>query len=213
MKAMDFDSGQGANRSHSRSYGEDEQRRHGTKDAFSCSDIYAADHQARPGQDRGARPAAYSRRVPFSADAMPPSRKPSSPVRDRLAQAGVRMTPAREAVLDILLSAPQAMSHLEVEQAARERGLEADRVTLYRVLDWLVNQGIAHKIEGRDRVWRFNAVAAGDHGHAHFHCTRCGRVFCLEQPRPRLTPRLPPGFRFEKVEVTFEGVCAECAEG
>jgi len=31
-------------RSHSGSYGEDEQRRHGMEGAFSCSSIYKADH-------------------------------------------------------------------------------------------------------------------------------------------------------------------------
>lgn len=139
------------------------------------------------------------------------AQKSPSPVRELLAKAGARVTPAREGVLDILIATPQAMSHLEVELAARERGLEADRVTLYRVLDWLVNQGIAHKIEGRDRVWRFNAVAAADHGHVHFHCTHCGRVFCLEQAQPRVVPKLPPGFRFEKAELTLQGVCPQCA--
>jgi len=44
MKTMDSGSGQGANRSHSRSYGEDEQRRHGAEGAFSCSGIDEADH-------------------------------------------------------------------------------------------------------------------------------------------------------------------------
>lgn len=132
------------------------------------------------------------------------------PVRALLAKAGARITPAREAVLDILLAAPRALSHQEVELAARERGLSADRVTLYRVLDWLVNQRIAHKIEGRDRIWRFNAVATDDHAHAHFHCTRCGRVFCLELPQPSIAPALPPGFRFERAELTLEGSCPEC---
>jgi hypothetical protein len=45
MKMTDSDSGKGANRSHSRSYGEDEQRRHGAEDAFSCSGIYETGHE------------------------------------------------------------------------------------------------------------------------------------------------------------------------
>ena len=149
--------------------------------------------------------------APLLSHSMRATQKSPSSVRDILAKAGARVTPAREGVLDILLAAPQAMSHLEVEQAARERGLEADRVTLYRVLDWLVTQGIAHKIEGRDRVWRFNAVAAADHGHVHFHCTHCGRVFCLELPQPSFAAKLPPGFRYEKAELTLQGVCPQCA--
>ncbi|MEW5788854.1 MAG: transcriptional repressor [Pseudomonadota bacterium] len=141
----------------------------------------------------------------------PTSYRPVTPVRDLLARSGARITPARETVLAILLEAPRALSHLEVEQAARQRGLTADRVTLYRVLDWLVGQGLAHRIEGQDRVRRFNAEAAVEHAHAHFHCTRCGQVFCLEQPLPRHKPQLPEGFRFEGMELTIRGLCPTCS--
>ena len=44
MKAMDFGLWQGANHSDSAVYREDSQRRHGPKDALSCSDNYEADH-------------------------------------------------------------------------------------------------------------------------------------------------------------------------
>jgi len=44
MKTMDFALWLGANRSHSRSYGEDEQQSHGAKGAFSCSVICEAEH-------------------------------------------------------------------------------------------------------------------------------------------------------------------------
>ena len=43
MKTMDFALWLGANRSHSRN-GEDEQKRHGAKDAFSCFGNCEADH-------------------------------------------------------------------------------------------------------------------------------------------------------------------------
>ena len=45
MKTMDFALWLGANRSHSRSYGEDEQQRHGAKDAFSCCGNCEADRE------------------------------------------------------------------------------------------------------------------------------------------------------------------------
>ncbi len=132
----------------------------------------------------------------------------------RLLDVGARVTPAREQVLQMLLQSPRALSHLDIETAARESGLTFDRVTLYRVLDWLVTQGLAHKIEGRDRVWRFNAatVTATEHGHAHFHCSRCGQVFCLEQLQPSFALTLPAGFRFEKAELTIQGVCPACGK-
>jgi len=143
---------------------------------------------------------------------MPEQPSNPSPARSRLLDIGARSTPAREQVLDMLLAAPRALSHQDIEAAAREQGLNFDRVTLYRVLDWLVTQGLAHKIEGQDRLWRFNAVTAPEHGHAHFHCTRCGQVFCLEQTQPSFAITLPTGFRFEKAELTIQGICPSCAE-
>ena len=145
---------------------------------------------------------------------MPAPSSPSSPARNRLLGVGARSTPTREHVLAILLAASSAMSHQEIEVAARAQGLDFARVTLYRVLDWLVTQRLAHKIEGRDRVWRFNAVTVteAEHGHAHFHCTRCGKVFCLEQMQPSFALTLPAGFRYEKAELTIQGLCPSCTD-
>lgn len=138
----------------------------------------------------------------------------SSPARQRLLTARARVTPAREHVLNILLAAPRALSHQEIEVLAREQDLVFDRVTLYRVLDWLVTQRLAHKIEGQDRVWRFNAVTitASEHSHAHFHCTCCGQVFCLEQLQPSFAVTLPTGFQFESAELTIQGICPHCPQ-
>lgn len=130
---------------------------------------------------------------------------------ERLRNVGERGTPARVAVLDILFATQVALTHQEVELAARQRGVRVDRVTLYRVLDWLVARGLAHKIEGRDRIWRFNAVVRKEH--VHFHCTACGRVYCLDLPLPPARPQLPDGFRFEKAEWTLQGLCPDCARG
>lgn len=136
--------------------------------------------------------------------------EPASRASERLRSDGRRGTPARLAVLDILLAAPTALSHQEVEQAARGKGLTADRVTLYRVLDWLVSQGLAHRIEGQDRVWRYKAGEREGHGHAHFHCNRCGQVYCLDELRPAFALSLPPGYLFQGAELTIRGLCPRC---
>lgn len=120
-----------------------------------------------------------------------------------------RATPARVSVLDVLLAAPHALSHAELE-AHLDGDPGPDRVTLYRVLDWLVSQGLAHKIAGDDRAWRFNAVARENHGHAHFHCTRCGQVFCLSELQPAFAFNLPPGYLYQKAELSIQGLCPSC---
>ncbi|MEB4591648.1 Fur family transcriptional regulator [Candidatus Thiothrix sp. Deng01] len=132
--------------------------------------------------------------------------------RELLYKAQGRVTPARLGVLGILLAAKSALSHQEIEQTAQQQGLSFDRVTLYRALDWLVEQGIAHKVGGVDRTWRYNALAGATHQHAHFHCKQCGQIFCLESLQPALLFSLPPGYRVEEVEVNLQGHCPACAD-
>lgn len=122
-------------------------------------------------------------------------------------ETGERVTPARVRVLGALLAARRALSHHELEDALGPRSI--DRVTLYRVLDWLVAQRLSCRTLGADRVFRFSAAAHGGEAHAHFQCTACGRVVCLAAPAAGAVG-LPPGFRAERTELTVRGQCADC---
>ncbi|MCP5279860.1 MAG: transcriptional repressor [Thiobacillus sp.] len=146
-----------------------------------------------------------------------PAKSPrETPAEVLLNGVGERPTAARLAVLGILLATSTALTHTDIAAAAREAGVGMDRVTLYRVLDWLVERGLAHRIAGEDRVWRFNALAADKHGHAgahehaHFQCSRCGRLYCLDDLRPVFAFTLPPGFRCDHAELTLRGLCPDC---
>ncbi|MDQ8022125.1 MAG: Fur family transcriptional regulator [Moraxellaceae bacterium] len=138
---------------------------------------------------------------------------PQAPLEDvsaRIRAQGARATPARIAVLRMLQTASRALSHADVEHALADSGF--DRVTLYRVLDWLVEAGLAHRVADSDRVFRFSLAASRspEHArHAHFRCDDCGRVFCLEDVRVS-TPVLPAGFTSKEVQVSVSGACAEC---
>ncbi len=129
---------------------------------------------------------------------------------------GERLTKPRVAVLAALLSAGHAATHLEI--ASRLEGRHAvDRVTVYRVLEWLVERNIAHRIAGDDRVWRFMISPVGKdraaekaHGqHAHFTCESCGQTFCLDD-QPRVAMKLPKGFRSTEIDLTVRGHCSHC---
>jgi Fur family ferric uptake transcriptional regulator len=139
----------------------------------------------------------------------------------QLQNASVRITGARVKVLAALLGADRAFSHQDVQDALADM----DRVTLYRALDCLTEAGLAHKIPGDDRVFRYSAGT--DHGlapdqgphhqHGHFKCTRCARVFCLDSIgdagllRDALQETLGKGFRSHDIEFTIKGWCADCA--
>jgi len=150
------------------------------------------------------------------------SRKPGVPDSAPLAEAqlrgaSVRITAARVKVLAALLDAGRAFSHQDVQDAFADM----DRVTLYRALDCLTDAGLAHKIAGDDRVFRYSAGAEHDglahHQHGHFKCTRCAKVFCLdsiaepETLQNALQHTLGKGFRSHDIEFTIKGWCADCA--
>ncbi len=100
----------------------------------------------------------------------------------------MRITPARTKVLATLLEARCASSHQDMQ----DQFVDMDRVTLYRALDCLTDAGLAHKIAGDDRVFRYSAGTEhsdsrhhgnseqAQHQHGHFKCTRCAKVFCLD---------------------------------
>ncbi|MSR15675.1 MAG: transcriptional repressor [Gammaproteobacteria bacterium] len=122
-----------------------------------------------------------------------------------------RITPARQAVIEILNGTRLALTHHEIERQARANGIRFDRVTLYRALDWLVANGIAHKVAAEDRVWRFNSARANQRYHAHFHCKECGTVHCVDFPNQEISIPLPADFKAERTEIMLRGTCASCA--
>lgn len=118
---------------------------------------------------------------------------------------GAVATAARVQVLAQLLAADSALSHHVLMAEAAAAGQPLDKVTLYRVLDWLVGQALAHSVTGQDRVRRYSAAHAG---HAHFECEQCGRLYCLREPAA--PPVTPPGFETRRVDLTLHGRCADC---
>jgi len=128
---------------------------------------------------------------------------------ERIRALGARVTPARVDILRLLEQAERALSHRDVEEVLHEA---YDRVTIYRVLEWLVEQGLAHRVADADRVFRFSPVSAqgAEHAqHAHFRCEACGKVYCLDEVLLSV-PHLPEGFSGHSVEYNISGQCPAC---
>ncbi|WP_343656286.1 Fur family transcriptional regulator [Cupriavidus sp.] len=160
------------------------------------------------------RPTPHSHATPASDDA---GAGRLDAAQARLRQLGARVTQPRVAILACLIDAQAPLTHQEVIDRLPADG-DVDRVTVYRVLDWLVDQGLAQKRAGNDRVFRFTlleheaARSEVHRQHSHFHCTRCDRTFCLESAGKSVAPKVPSGFAVDHVELTVNGVCAECGK-
>jgi len=128
---------------------------------------------------------------------------------ERLHAKGLRSTESRTKVLAVLLESGRALTHHQI-QTFSGRLRDLDRVTVYRVLQWLEKNGLVHKFADEGRVWRFMADHGGTAEHPHFKCERCGSVICLEEAKVQSNLHLPSGYSSTRIELTVLGLCAVC---
>jgi Fur family transcriptional regulator, ferric uptake regulator len=144
-----------------------------------------------------------------------------------ITDAGLRATKARLAVLNALLNSQTALSHTEI-LAALQGIKEIDRVTVYRVLDWLQEHALIHKISTDDRAWKFQLNAPGrsykaaessagsgllnNHGHAHLQCQRCGTVLCIHELAAHIPPAIFATYQVSHIEINLKGFCLQCQQ-
>jgi Fur family ferric uptake transcriptional regulator len=126
---------------------------------------------------------------------------------------GARLTRPRTRALAFLLTQPAPLTHHQIHQQLPGEALDA--VTLYRVLEWLTENALAHRILGADQVWRFSAkgqAGHASHDHAHFQCTSCDSVTCFtDVPVPRRL-KMPAGFTNHEVDFLIKGICPLCGK-
>lgn len=129
-----------------------------------------------------------------------------------VSERGLRLTPVRRRVLEILLEDHRAMGAYEVLDRLAEDGFSSQPPVAYRALDFLVENGLAH------RVRRLNAFAACMHaGHEHepvfFICEACQTVAEAPQEKVRRSvARLAEeiGFAVSHTSVEVVGLCPKC---
>lgn len=91
---------------------------------------------------------------------------------------GLRKTPVRVGVVDVLSKSGRPMSVPQI--LGKLKGV--DSVTVYRTLNTFVEKGLVHRVKSEDRSWLFAmgpAQKAHEHKHPHFVCENCGKVECL----------------------------------
>ena len=128
------------------------------------------------------------------------------------AERGVRLTPVRRRVLEILLEAHKAMGAYDVLTRLAADGFGNQPPVVYRALEFLEEQGFAHRIR------RLNAFTACMHpGEAHapafLICRVCETV--AEAPAAPVMAALTQaaaqsGFVLERANIEALGLCPGC---
>ncbi|MDO5605677.1 MAG: Fur family transcriptional regulator [Paracoccus sp. (in: a-proteobacteria)] len=128
---------------------------------------------------------------------------------------GLRLTPVRRRVLEILLEDHRAMGAYEVLERLAAEGLGKQPPVAYRALDFLVENGLAHRIQ---RLNAFTACASADlpgHAPAFLICRECQTVAELDAGglcAGLADAAAPAGFAVERATIEALGLCAGCAK-
>jgi Fur family peroxide stress response transcriptional regulator len=124
---------------------------------------------------------------------------------------GLAVTVQRRAVFAELAGRRDHPTADQVFDAVRDRVPGLSRTTVYRVLETLVDSGLARKVHHAAGVVRFDPMTGRHH---HLVCEACSRLVDLEDA---FVPPLPlpdpagTGFQIKDYSVSFTGLCPACA--
>lgn len=129
-----------------------------------------------------------------------------------VADRGLRLTPVRRRTLEILLERHGAMGAYDVLDRLAADGFGHQPPVAYRALDFLVDNGLAHRIR---RLNAFTACAhPGEEHHAAFLiCRACTLVaeIAADPLREALeTSAEASGFSVERMNIEALGLCPNC---
>jgi len=129
------------------------------------------------------------------------------------ARDGAQLTELRRCVLGLVLEADGPVTAYQLLDRLRKVRKGAVPPTVYRALEFLLEQGLIHRLE------RLNAfIPCAETGHRHVAqfliCRECGSVAEIEdQAAARALAHAAErkGFRARDTVVEIEGTCAACA--
>ncbi|MFC0388718.1 Fur family transcriptional regulator [Muricoccus vinaceus] len=138
---------------------------------------------------------------------------------DSCLRRGAQLTPLRRRVLEMVLEAGQPVGAYALLDRLRAERPGAAPPTVYRALDFLMAQGLIHRIE---RLNAFLPCMEAPHGHEHDHphqfliCGKCGRTAELSDnsvTQAVTAAARAAGFSPLRATVEVEGTCGDCTRG
>lgn len=132
-------------------------------------------------------------------------------VPQRLRARGLRWTPQRQVLVDVLARTDGHVTGSELVERCRELDAATTPSTVYRTLDVLEDLGLVRHGHGADGREEFHVLPDAEHG--HLHCQGCGATWDLgageadELVRSLAEGR---GFHVDLSHVTIVGRCEGC---
>ncbi|AUH02287.1 zinc uptake transcriptional repressor Zur [Pectobacteriaceae bacterium CE70] len=127
----------------------------------------------------------------------------------------VRLTPQRQEVLRLMAQQPGAISAYDLLDLLRVSEPQAKPPTVYRALDFLLEQGFIHRVESTNSYVLCHHFEEHNHTSALFICDRCGQVterqtVGVEENLQQLAKQSDFILRHSVVEA--HGLCSACQQ-
>ncbi|MEO8251689.1 MAG: Fur family transcriptional regulator [Chloroflexota bacterium] len=142
-----------------------------------------------------------------------PLSEPWASVRQRLRERGLRWTPRRRAVVEVLARSDGHITGAELIERCRAIDAATIPSTVYRTLDVLEELGLVQHGHGADGREEFHVGPEGTHG--HLHCATCGGRWEIRAGSGRAiieALRESNGFEVDLSHVTVVGRCQDCTK-
>jgi Fur family ferric uptake transcriptional regulator len=139
---------------------------------------------------------------------------PWGSVRDRLHDHGLRWTPQRRTLIEVLATTGGHVTGAELVERCRELDPETTPSTVYRTLDVLESLGLVRHHHGTDGREEFHVLPTADHG--HLRCRACGGTWEIDaRDAATLVASLDAGrgFAVDLSHLSIVGLCQGCREG
>ncbi len=149
-----------------------------------------------------------------------PTEPPPSPIDTLLKAHGLRCTAAARLVLGWMLAHPESSyTHAQLSVVlSADKGVDLDRVTLYRLIDRLTQVGLLLCRVDKERVRRYQLMPASVQAMPHFECQSCHKdsplaaVPDLEKAAKTALETLKAmGYQQVSLDVAVRGLCVTCA--
>ena len=127
---------------------------------------------------------------------------------------GLRLTELRRAVLELVWGSHKPVGAYDLlEELSKRRGRVAPP-TVYRALDFLLANGLVHRIESMNAFVGCAAGPGQPHQSSFVICTDCGRAAELDDPRIAAALEMTlqdSGFHVARHTIEVAGRCRDCA--
>jgi len=127
---------------------------------------------------------------------------------------GTRLTDVRRDVLRLILQAGEPIGAYALLDGLRALTGGGKPPTVYRALDFLLAQGLIHRVERLNAFVGCHDEAVHAHAAQFLICRACGRVTEVEDQEVEkaiAAAAASAGFTPSRATVEVEGVCADCA--